>query len=177
MSADPLDLETIFKEHHDCVWRTLRALGIPPSQIDDAVQEVFLVAHRRLRDYDGRASVRAWLLGIARKVGPRVQLKARSVRGVSLPVEGLRAPDDVDARLERSRAARRVVEFLRTLDEDQRRVFVLAEIEGFTAVEIAHVIGASVNTVYSRLRLARGRFNRMSARARAARERRRARTR
>ncbi len=175
MVADVLDLETIFREHHDCVWRTLRAMGVSRAQADDAVQEVFLVAHRRLADYDGRATVRAWLLGIARKVGPRVE--RRAARHGSQSVEGLRATDDADARLERTRAARRVAEFLATLDEDQRRVFVLAEVEGFTAVEIAQVVGASVNTVYSRLRLARARFAKMSARARAAGERRRVRSR
>lgn len=175
MSAEPFDLEAIFKEHHDCVWRTLRAMGLSPSQVDDAVQEIFLVAHRRRADYDGRASVRAWLLGIARKVAPRIL--GRAARGRSLSVEELRAPGDADERLERTRAARRVARFLSTLDEDQRRVFVLAEIEGFTAVEIAQIVGASVNTVYSRLRLARARFSRMSARVRAAQERRRVRSR
>src|SRR5690606_18000792 len=49
-------------------------------------------------------------------------------------------------------------EFLLGLEEPRRAVFVLTEIEGMTAPEIAEALGCNVNTVYSRLRTARRRF-------------------
>lgn len=128
------------------------------------------MAHRRRAEFVAGASERAWLLGIARKIGPRV--RERAGRGRSLEADELQAPEDADVSLDRRRAANRVATFLAELDEHQRRVFVLAEIEGLTAVEIAKVVGAPVNTVYSRLRLARARFKRMSARVKAQAQRR-----
>ena len=50
------------------MWRSIRALGVDAALADDATQDVFMVVHRRIRDYDGRTPVRRWVLGIARNV-------------------------------------------------------------------------------------------------------------
>ena len=49
----PLDFEALYEEHFSFVWRTARRLGVPERAADDVVQDVFLVLHRRLDDYDG----------------------------------------------------------------------------------------------------------------------------
>ena len=61
-------MEKIYAEHVAMVWRALRRLGVPETSIEDAVQDVFLVAHRRAGEFEGRSSVKTWLYGIALRV-------------------------------------------------------------------------------------------------------------
>lgn len=161
MGDDALDLRAAFREHHDFVWRSLANLGVVQESVDDAVQDVFVIAHRRSGAYDGRAPVRHWLYGIARNVALKHRERhARSSAraGTLVDVHDRAAP--VEAELSRVEAAAFVEAFLDTLDPDQRVVFVLADVEGHSAAEISAMIGVNVNTVYSRLRLARRRFER-----------------
>jgi RNA polymerase sigma-70 factor (ECF subfamily) len=157
----------VYGEHFGFVWRSLRALGVPAAATDDAAQDVFIVVHRRLDDYDARAPMRAWLFGIARNVARRHRERAQRDPGLHLVGEG-RALDDT---MQLREAATLVERFLDSLDDDQRAVFVLAQLEGLTAPEIAEALGVNPNTVYSRLRAARVKFERVVAR-RAAQERR-----
>ena len=60
--------EHVFVHHFDFVWRSLGRLGVPPEGIEDAAQDVFLVVHRRLADFEGRSSLTTWLYGIALRV-------------------------------------------------------------------------------------------------------------
>ncbi len=66
--ADPHAFRAIFDAHHTFVFRSLLHFGVPDASVDDAVQEVFVVVHRRLATFDATASMRAWLWGIARHV-------------------------------------------------------------------------------------------------------------
>ncbi len=162
----------VYGEHFGFVWRTLRALGVPAAATDDAAQDVFIVVHRRLDDYDARAPMRAWLFGIARNVARRHRERARSHpdterAGLHVVGEGGALEDTMQLR----EAATLVERFLDALDDDQRAVFVLAQLEGLTAPEIAEALAVNLNTVYSRLRAARVKFERVVAR-RAAQERR-----
>lgn len=160
---------SVYRAHVDFVRRSVRHLGARPSAVDDIVHDVFLVVHRRLRDRSGTGSMKSWLFGIARRVvmhhhrhGVRQQR-----REAAAPVPGpVQDPEHVVATRE---AARWVDRFLAQLDGDQRVVFVLADVEGMTAPEIAAATGAAVNTVYSRLRLAREKFER-ALRARKGKE-------
>ena len=163
MGDDALDLRAAFREHHDFVWRSLANLGVVPEWVDDAVQDVFVIAHRRRETFDGRAPVRHWLYGIARNVALKYrERRARAMNRESELSRGASIDDAragaVDAELSRAEAATFVERFLDTLDPDQRIVFVLADVEGHSAVEIAALVECNVNTVYSRLRLARRRF-------------------
>ena len=63
-----LDVSAIFKAHHAFVWRILRHLGVGAADQDDALQEVFVVVHRRLGDYSEQAKIRAWLYAICTRV-------------------------------------------------------------------------------------------------------------
>jgi RNA polymerase sigma-70 factor (ECF subfamily) len=161
------------------VWRTARRLGVPESHLDDVVQETFMVAFRRREDFEGRSSLKTWLYGIAfnvvrayrRELGAKypAALNADHRADPGLLTDSADGPQESAAKRE---AARFVDGFMQQLNEDQRDVFVLAELEELSAPEIATVLGAPVNTVYSRLRLARAEFGKAVARHRARDERR-----
>jgi RNA polymerase sigma-70 factor, ECF subfamily len=164
-----LDLESIYRMHHGLVWRSLRGLGVPEHAVDDAVQDVFIIVHRRRGDFDGRVSVRRWVLGIARNVALKARERmARELARVE-PVSQEPHAHDVpapDERLARQQAAAFVHRFLDRLDSDKRSVFVLMDVEGLSAPEVAELLEIKLNTVYSRLRVARQRFERALARRR-----------
>ena len=155
----PSDFRALYDEHVAFVWRNLRRLGVSTADVEDRVQEVFVVAHRRLADYEERGhGPRAWLFQIVLRVASEWRRHRR------------RHPEDVDGglaqELERTEAqqaeilARREAldqldSALAALDVDKRAVIVLHEIEEMTAPEIAESLSLPVNTVYSRLRVAR----------------------
>lgn len=160
----------VYAQHHAAVWRCLRALGVPADQVDDAVQDVFLVVHRRLPQFDHAAPVRSWILGIARNVALKLhERRHRPPPRLALVQPEPPAPEELVARRD---AAAVVERFLDALDPEQRAVFVLAQLEGLDVPEIARTLGINLNTAYSRLRLARGRFDRVVARHAAMRSRR-----
>jgi RNA polymerase sigma-70 factor, ECF subfamily len=148
----------VFDANATFVWRVLRRLGVPDADADDAVQDVFLVVHRRLHEYEERGSIRAWLFAICRQVAShrRRTTQRRERTKASLPVP----PSPVDPQEEAMRleAVAIVHRFLATIDEAQGIVFYLADVEGMTAPEIASALEANLNTVYGRLRIARQRF-------------------
>jgi RNA polymerase sigma-70 factor, ECF subfamily len=164
----------LYDSYFGFVWRTASRLGTSESNLDDVVQETFMVAYRRLPDFEGRSSVKTWLYGIAFNVVRAHRREIAAKHPVALHPE-LRADPDLltdradgpHERTAKREAARFVDEFLRRLNDDQRDVFVLAELEQLSAPEIAEVIGAGLNTVYSRLRLARVEFAKAIARHRA----------
>ena len=175
-------LEDVYRAHFDFAWRQARALGVREGAIDDVVQEVFVVVQKRLAGFEGRSSVRTWLSGIVLNV---VRHHRRTVLRKSPHERAERAgesPTDVDslpgaghdphesaARREGAELLQRVLD---ALDEKKREVLVLAELEEFSAPDIAEILGIPLNTVYSRLRLARLDFERLAARCRACDERR-----
>src|SRR5258708_13432737 len=70
-AASPrMDFRQVYDEHVVFVWRSLRRLGVAESALKDAVQDVFLVVHRRLPDFAPNPKVSTWLfripMGIAR---------------------------------------------------------------------------------------------------------------
>jgi RNA polymerase sigma-70 factor (ECF subfamily) len=150
--ADARLVGELYRAHASAIFRALRRWGVPDGRADDALQETFLVAARRLGTFEGRSSHLTWLFGIALRV-------ARGVRRQRTHDELLAEPEDVgpglEERTDARRAAIRLDALLAQLDDDQREVFVLAELEERTAPEIAEITGAKLNTVYSRLRLAR----------------------
>ncbi|MGH1342676.1 MAG: RNA polymerase sigma factor [Nannocystales bacterium] len=163
VDSRPPSFTEVYREHAAFVRRSLRHMEVQAAGLDDVLHDVFLVVHRRLGDYDGRSSMRSWLYGVARRVAlhhrRRGFRRVRREHHAPVPV-GHAQPDDVLARQE---AAQWVEAFVATLPVDQRAVFVLSEVEGLPAPEVAAATGAKLNTVYSRLRLARRRFERAVA--------------
>ncbi len=161
----PLDTAALYDEHVDFVWRMLLRLGVETSNVEDATQEVFLVAHRRRGEFKHASSVRTWLTGIAVRVAKDHRRGARRSEQRVTRLASEPEPPSVDPhrRAEVAQAFALANSLLSQLDEDQRAVFVLTEWEGLRAVEIAEIIGSNVNTVNSRLRRAREHFNELVA--------------
>lgn len=150
----------LYREHFGFVWRILRRLGVPADALEDAAQEVFLVLHRRLAGLGPHVSLRSWLFGTARRVAADVRRgqHRRERRLHALAV--VEADGRASLPSEQAEAADFVAKFLDRLDPDKRMVFVLADLEGMTAPEIAEALEVKLNTVYSRLRAARAEFER-----------------
>lgn len=150
--ASSVPLAELFDTHCAFVWRSLRHLGVPESALDDAVQDVFVVAYRRWSSFRGASTPRTWLFGIARRIAWRHRRSAHvhASRHVPAPTghEPLHEP------FERMHAVQSLGRLLAGLDRDKRAVFVLAEIEGFTAPEVSDALGIPLGTAYSRLRAA-----------------------
>jgi RNA polymerase sigma-70 factor (ECF subfamily) len=159
--------ERVYDDQFDFVWRSLRGLGVADASLDDAVQDVFVVVHRRLGEFEGRASLQTWLYAIARRVGQRYRRSAsrRHERDAALDDHLVDAQAvDPAAEAQRAEATRLLLELVAELDDDKREVFVLVEIEQRSVPEVAEMLGLKLNTAYSRLRLARQRFEAAIAR-------------
>lgn len=150
--ADAVLLGRLYRAHAASIFRALRRWGVSDAKVDDALQETFLIASRKLGEFEGRSSHSTWLFGIALRVARGVR---RAREHQALATEPVDAQAQLDEQADARRAALRLDALLRTLDDEQREVFVLAEFEERTAPEIAEITGAKLNTVYSRLRLAR----------------------
>ncbi len=163
-SSAPPTLETIHAEHFPFIYRSLRGLGVPPSLLDDAAQEVLFVVHRRIGEFAPGTALRPWLFAIATRVASnyRRSTRRRAVREASGSVMPRPAPDP-DAQLAGREAVELTERFMEELDEGQRAVFVLALIEGLPAGEVAVALGVPTNTVYSRIRLVRQKFRELLA--------------
>lgn len=152
----PGELARIYQEHFDFVWRSARRLGVPDSAVDDVVQEVFIVVHRQLASFEGRSSMKTWLFGILRNLVRRHRRSWARRREEALDEAGVVAAGNrADEHLAQREARSVLHALLAQLDDDRRAVFVLAELEQMSAPEIADATGLKLNTVYSRLRLAR----------------------
>lgn len=162
--------EQMYREQHAFVWRNVRRLGCADEWIDDAVHEVFLVATRRLSEFQGRSSLRTWLFAIAYRVVARMQRDRSRQRRHTQRYAAERPEPVADAERE-NEAAQYLRQLLLKLSEAQRLVLILAELEGFTSVEIAETLGVPVGTVDSRLRAARAQLHRVFERERAKDER------
>jgi RNA polymerase sigma-70 factor (ECF subfamily) len=155
----PVTVAEVYDRHASFVFRVLRGLGVRDDRVDDAVQDVFIVVHRRLAEFEARSSLTTWLYAIARRVASQYRRSAATRRedeGADLDRLPAHASPFDDA--QRNQAARLCAEILDELDDDKREVFVLIELEQMSAPDVAQVLGIPVNTVYSRLRLARARF-------------------
>ncbi len=161
-SRPSADFETFYREHIRFVWRSVRRLGIDPMHIDDIVQETFLVVHRKLAAFEGRSAVKTWLYGIVRRV---IADHRRSLRRKPAFADGGAADERADAAgvgpdvsAEQAEQVRLLYRVLGQLDDEKREVFILAELEGMTLAEIAEALDANANTIASRLRAARQKF-------------------
>lgn len=158
--------QAIYEAHWTFVWRALRALGVREADLEDEAHEVFLVVHRRLSEFEGRSQVTTWLWGISSRVASdwRRRAHVRREQVTDAPPERATAREAApDADLQRARARTTLEWILETMAPEQRAVFVLFELDGMPAEEIAALVQTPVNTVYSRLRLARKRFERSLA--------------
>ena len=156
-AAAPPTFDEVYAANVHFVWRIARAFGVPEAALEDAVQDVFVVVHRRLAEFEGRAAITTWLFAITRRVALAHRRRDGARRTEPLDVEPAGGVDTF-ATVSRAQAARQVAEVLDTLDEDKRIVFALVELEQMSVPEVARMLDLKLNTAYSRLRLARAAF-------------------
>jgi RNA polymerase sigma-70 factor (ECF subfamily) len=158
-AARALTFRALYDAHLDFVWRNLRRLGVSEADAEDRTQEVFVVAHRRFVEFEDRGhGPRAWLFQIVLRVASDARRHKRRHPedpdgGLAMGRASVDAPQQ-EAVLRREQLSR-LDAALDTIDVGRRAVLVLHEIEEMTAPEIAQVLGIPLNTVYSRLRVAR----------------------
>lgn len=162
--------EALYREHFAFVWRNARRLGCADDWVDDAVHEVFLVATRRLDEFEGRSGLRTWLFAITFRVVGRMR-RDRARRQAHTARYTLERPASVADAARETEAAQYLRRLLLELTEAQRVVLILAQLEGFTSLEIAETLGLPTGTVDSRLRAARLQLMRIHERERAKDER------
>jgi RNA polymerase sigma-70 factor, ECF subfamily len=151
--------DAIYREHFGFVWRVLRGMGVAEAAAEDAAQEVFVVVHRRLHEFEARSSLQTWLFEIALRVASNQRRRQRrkgahEVLSPDLPSIDPTPADQADSR----RALGEVLSILEGMDEGLRVVLVLALIEQLSAPEIGKLLNVNVNTVSSRLRRGREAF-------------------
>ena len=157
--AQAAAFRAMYEAQLDFVWRNLRRLGVHEAEVDDKTQEVFVIAHRRFGEFEERGhGPRAWLFQIAIRVASDARRHGRRHPidpdgGAAQDRESIppSQADQLDARRQLDQLDRA----LATLDVGRRAVLVLHEIEEMKAPEIARVLEIPLNTVYSRLRVAR----------------------
>jgi RNA polymerase sigma-70 factor (ECF subfamily) len=164
-----LDVAAVYEQHFDFVWRTARRLGVRGAQIDDVVQEVFVIVHRSAAGFEGRSKLRTWLFAITRRVA---RDHFRSARRKPVELVGSEDPSDVtgrdpEAQVQALQGHRLLHALLDALDADKREVFVMVELEQMSMPEIAETLEINLNTAYARLRAARAAFEQALARHRA----------
>jgi RNA polymerase sigma-70 factor, ECF subfamily len=169
-----LDLIEVYKAHFDFVWRTARHLGTDPQHLDDVVQEVFVVVHRRLADFEGRSQVTTWLFEITRRVvAAHLRKSHRRSRVVSHgSIECADSGPGLEARLFVQEDTQLLYTLLDQLDSARREAFVLFELEEMSGPEVAEALGISVSCAYARIRVARIAFEQALVRHTAAQQRR-----
>ncbi len=154
--ADARLLGQLYDAHADAIFRALARWGVRDASLDDALQETFLIASRKLPEFEGRSTHLTWLFGIALRVARGIRrTRAHESMGDADPA----STESLDEQVEARRAVAILDRALSAIDAEQREVFVLAELEELTVPEIAEITGAKLNTVYSRLRLARQAVN------------------
>ncbi len=155
-----LMLHELVERHFDDVWRFLRHLGVPEHSVDDATQDVFLVAARRFEQIaPGRE--RSFLFGTAFKIAQAARrdfVRSRTCNDGEAEAKLDTAPTP-EEQLDDKQTQALALRLLDELEEGQRQVFVLYEIEGLTMQQIAEVTGLPMGTVASRLRRGREAFN------------------
>jgi len=170
------EFRAIFEQHLEFVWRSVRRLGVREADVLDQAQKVFLMAHLKLAEFEGRAQIRTWLFAICQRVASDYRRTALFRREISMDTAALvrQAGTQEDAQYggeaqERAQVAEAV---LNKLSDPQRLVFVLFELEEMSGQDIAELLGVPVGTVRSRLRLARRAFSREVKRLRQSRDQR-----
>lgn len=171
-APDPVfgSIDEIYHAHFDFAWRNARRLGIPEASADDVVQDVFVIVQRRMVDFDGRTSVKAWIFGILVRVARDHRRSFRRKGGRCVPLDEVSHGDVAAAQeptpselAERAERVRLLDSLLAQLDDDQRTLLVLSELEQCTLREIAEMMGSNTNTIHSRLRAAKRAFDKVYA--------------
>ncbi len=170
-ATEPLvEVSRVYELHAPFVWTSLQRLGVRDADVEDVLQEVFVVVHQKIATFDGSSKITTWLFGICLRVA--AAYRRRGFRRLETCVEeppepAPRAGDTPEEDLASAQAKKRLEALLDELDLEKRAVFVMFEIDELSCEEIAQIVGVPVGTVYSRLHAARKEFQKALARMHA----------
>lgn len=166
---DVPSFKSIYAQYFGFVWSSARRLGVRPAAMEDIVQEIFMVIHRRLETLEQPESLRSWIYGIVRRTvsGYHRSNRTKDASDTALALQIARQWETQLTPLElteQNEEAKLLWQVLGEIDPPKREVLVLVEIEGMTAPEISQALDIPLNTAYSRLRTARIEFEAALAR-------------
>jgi RNA polymerase sigma-70 factor (ECF subfamily) len=164
--------ELIYRKHFVFAWRSLRRLGVSERDLNDAAQDVFLIVHRKLPEFDFQRPITTWIYAICLRVASNRRRSAaqrhEQLNEGAEPVEKAEQALAADTESQQLSERRALLEAaLNEMSLEQRAVFTLFELEGRTGEEVAELLDVPAPTVHSRLRLAREIFRRSIERHRA----------
>jgi len=153
----PPTFAAVYGSQATFVWRSMRRLGVPEADVEDAAQEVFVVIHRKLPEFAGRSALKTWVFGICLRVASDWRKRAHVKRETDLDEAPERTTSGETAMnaIARKQARAKLDQALETLDEDKRAVFVLFELEQVPMADVAEAVGCPLQTAYARLYAAR----------------------
>jgi RNA polymerase sigma-70 factor (ECF subfamily) len=156
--ASESEFRSIVAAHAKTVRRRLRRLRVPERDLHDMSQEVFLVVHRKLDGGHDRNSLSSLVNGVCVRVASSYHRLAYNRRRMKLDDAPLECEPNGEPSLEDELHARalwnRVFEVLRDLDDDQRRIVILHDLDESAMSRVAEAVGCPLQTAYSRLRAA-----------------------
>jgi RNA polymerase sigma-70 factor (ECF subfamily) len=160
---------SIYAQYFSFVWSSARRLGVRPAAMDDIVQEIFMVIHRKLDTLEQPQSLRSWIYGIVRRTVSAYHrsMRTRDASDTALALQIARQWETQLTPLElteQNEEAKLLWQLLGEIEPPKREVLILVEIEGMTAPEISEALEIPLNTAYSRLRAARIAFEAALAR-------------
>jgi RNA polymerase sigma-70 factor (ECF subfamily) len=158
------DFHQFYVTHAELVRRVVARLLGPGVDVDDAVQEVFLVAWRKRESFAGRAQPSTWLYAIARRVALATRRRTRLRRFFGLAAASEPVAELTPAQtFENRESSQRLYALLEQISDKKRTVLILHEVEGLPGEEIARVVGCPLKTVWTRLHHARRELQALAA--------------
>ena len=168
VEREPLDVAALYRSHGGAVARWAARLAGPGLEVEDLVQEVFLIAQRKLAGFRGEASPARWLYRITERVVWHRRRKQRREQsrwhrlffGADVVDPG-ELPSGDPSPLDVAQSRQSAALFYRALEgvnERHRAVFILFELEELSGAEIAALEGVAVGTVWVWLHRARTKF-------------------
>ncbi len=153
----PRTLAEIYLEYATLVFRNLRRMGVAEANIEDAVQDVFIVVHRQLSHFEGRSTLKTWILGITLRVAKDYRRsEARRARRLDRLAELLSSdvtlPSSPSDAVEQKEAGQLLHDLLSLLSEQSREMLLLVELEGLSVREACDALNIRLRTGQRRLR-------------------------
>ncbi len=155
-----MDVERLYAQEVGSVFAFFARFGLSRSEAEDATHDTFVTAMSRAKSFDSSRAPKPWLLGIAFRVVADARRKGSAKREIAQPPPDNVAYEGEDAHERLAQRDRRALidEALESLEPERRAVFVMHELEGLPAADIAQAMGTPVATTYSRLRVGREEF-------------------
>ncbi|MBX3185763.1 MAG: sigma-70 family RNA polymerase sigma factor [Labilithrix sp.] len=154
------DVARLYEAHAPFVYATLQRLGVRAGDLEDVLQEVFVVVQRRVHTFDGTSKATTWLFGICLRVVSAYRRRGfrKNETSVAEPPERVDDRATPEESLAEAESRRRLGALLDEMDLEKRAVFVMFEIDELPCEEIASILGVPTGTVHSRLHAARKSF-------------------